>query len=64
MCSLTKPGAHQFIYTGWPMSSRSLPIPAPSIANGLMYNTMPEFYVHCGDPNSGPHACTIGTFIS
>lgn len=35
MCFLTKPGTHQFIYTGWPMSSRSLPIPAPSIAMGL-----------------------------
>lgn len=33
--SLTKTGTHQFIYTSWPMSSRSLPVPALSKAMDL-----------------------------
>lgn len=33
--SLTKPGAHPFIYTGWPVNIRSLLAPDSPIAMGL-----------------------------
>jgi hypothetical protein len=56
-CSLTEPGAHQFVYANWLMSYKDRPAPVLGL-----HGT--HFLHRCWNPNSGLHAVTASTLLN